>query len=230
VTTTMQAGVKVTRPDYWAVRVSLLGVGQEKMEALITKMLRDKRPEAAKYKKSTPAETRRRWIMRGKDSEPKKYVNVATGSSKSENLPAIRQELQALGYTAEIVPGPLILATMGGRESSTLKAMPLATDSTSGPTKEVIVAAYVAANADPLDPDPDLDVEAGREPKWSTHSLRRLADTVARKWMEFTGTTEAEIDIYFGWHERILLKSMQVHYAAMNILSRMAKAKITGML
>ena len=56
----------------------------------------------------------------------------------------------------------------------------------------------------------DLDLAAGTAPKWSTHSLRRLADTTARRYREETNTTEAEIDIYFGWNERMLKKAMQV--------------------
>ena len=78
--------------------------------------------------------------------------------------------------------------------------------------------------------DPELDLQPGQKPKWSTHSLRRLADTVARRYMEVTGATEDQIDIFFGWHEKVLLKAMQVHYASLSIRERMALAKITGML
>ena len=46
--------------------------------------------------------------------------------------------------------------------------------------------------------------------------------------MSITGTSEAEIDIYFGWQEKILLKAMQRHYEAMSVFSRMLKAKITS--
>ena len=60
--------------------------------------------------------------------------------------------------------------------------------------------------------------------------MRRLADTVARRFRELTGTTEDQIDIYFGWHEKILLKAMQVHYASLSILERMELSKITGMM
>jgi len=42
--------------------------------------------------------------------------------------------------------------------------------------------------------------------------------------------TEDEIDLYFGWNERVLLKAMQVHYATLSIRERMKHAKITGML
>ena len=62
------------------------------------------------------------------------------------------------------------------------------------------------------------------------HSLRRLANTVARRHREAMQVSEAEIDVYFGWHERVLLKEMQVHYEAMSPLERMLHAKITGMM
>ena len=48
--------------------------------------------------------------------------------------------------------------------------------------------------------------------------------------MEVTGVTVDEIDIHFGWNERVLLKAMQIHYASMSIRERMKHAKITGML
>jgi hypothetical protein len=78
--------------------------------------------------------------------------------------------------------------------------------------------------------DEELDVEAGREAKWSSHSLRRLADTTARRFRVDMDVTEAEIDLYFGWHEKVLLKEMQRHYAAMIIRERMKQARITGMM
>ena len=45
---------------------------------------------------------------------------------------------------------------------------------------------------------------------------------------DYAKTTEAQIDLYFGWQERILKKAMQVHYESMSIRARMALAKITG--
>ena len=48
--------------------------------------------------------------------------------------------------------------------------------------------------------------------------------------MELCPRPEAQIDIYFGWHEKLLLKSMQIHYASLSVRERMALARITGML
>ena len=84
------------------------------------------------------------------------------------------------------------------------------------------------ATSDPQDPDPDLELGMGEIPKWTTHSLRRLADTTARRYREQSGVTADEIDIYFGWNERVLLKAMQYHYATMSIRERMEHARITG--
>ena len=52
--------------------------------------------------------------------------------------------------------------------------------------------------------DPDLDLPAGKKPKWTSHSLWRLADTVARRYQPETEVTAQQIDIYLGWHEKIL--------------------------
>ena len=84
--------------------------------------------------------------------------------------------------------------------------MPLATSSAFAPTKELLTAAWEFATSDPQDPDPDLELGMGEIPKWTTHSLRRLADTTARRYREQSGVTADEIDIYFGWNERVLLK------------------------
>ena len=78
--------------------------------------------------------------------------------------------------------------------------------------------------------DPDIDVERGRAPHWTSHSLRRLADAVARRDQELNEVTDEEIDLYFGWHESILLREMRRHYAATLMRERMKQARITGRL
>jgi len=121
----------------------------------------------------------------------------------------------------------MLLSTTGGAKPR-VSAMPFATSSAFAPTKELLIRAWQLANENLSDPDPDLDLREGEEPKWTTHSLRRLGDTVARRDRELTGTTEAEIDIYFGWQERVLRRAMQVYYASMSIRDRIKQARITG--
>ena len=73
-------------------------------------------------------------------------------------------------------------------------------------------------------------MQDGREPKGSPHSLHRLGDTVARRYAAETGISEEQIDLYFGWHEKLLLKNMQIHYATLSTRERMLLARVTGML
>ena len=121
------------------------------------------------------------------------------GDSKTTALDRIVATLNEKGSVATKVPGPLLLATTGGRRQ-TPKVMPYSTSTAFAPTKELLTKAWQENLVEGVSMDVDLDLAAGKDPKWTTHSLRRLADTVARRYMELTGTTEDQIDIYFGWH------------------------------
>ena len=228
--TEMRAGIRVTRPDFWVVRVSLLGMrpgeGGE-FERLCAWLEASTSPAVKRTVKSTLTEAKGQI---GAEGDPqKKYINVAMGDSKTCGLRELNDELKAAGFTSTLVEGPLLLATTGGKYPR-VKTMPLKTSSAFAPTKELLTQAWKAANADPLNPDPALELAAGEKPKWSSHSLRRLADTTARRYRVLMNITEAEIDIYFGWNERVLLKAMQVHYAKMTRRERMRHARITGMM
>jgi hypothetical protein len=50
----------------------------------------------------------------GSESQTKKYINVASGDSTDASLDEVVARLCALGYTAQKLPGPLLLATTGG--------------------------------------------------------------------------------------------------------------------
>jgi hypothetical protein len=227
--TTTQAGVRVTRPDFWVVRVSLLGIDEQMLNSLIHWLHNSKYQRVKGHAAASAIDAKRRYIASGAMSQEKKFINVAAGAASETELRSIEAELKMRGYRAAIVPGPLLLATTGGGRPR-MKIMPLTTSSAGNPVKEILTRAHAEANRDPADPDPDLDLDARREPRWASHSLRRCADTVARRYREVTGITEAQIDIFFGWHEKILLKAMQVHYAAMSIRERMRTAMVTGML
>ena len=229
-TTQVESGIRVTRPDFWVVRVSLLGMrpgeGGE-FERLCAWLEASTSPAVKRTVKSTLTEAKGQI---GAEGDPqKKYINVAMGDSKTCGLRELNDELKAAGFTSTLVEGPLLLATTGGKYPR-VKTMPLKTSSAFAPTKELLTQAWKAANADPLNPDPALELAAGEKPKWSSHSLRRLADTTARRYRVLMNITEAEIDIYFGWNERVLLKAMQVHYAKMTRRERMRHARITGMM
>ena len=161
-------------------------------------------------------------------SSQKKYINLASGTKSNKDLLAILREVKDLGFKATLIEGPFLLATNGGTQGRPT-AMPLQSSSVYASTKEMLTEAYEASNK-PEDPDPDIEISRGEETKWSSHSLRRLASTTARRYRHVTGSSEADIDIYFGWHEKILLRAMQRHYATFSIRERMECARITGMM
>eukprot|EP00966_Prymnesium_polylepis_P062896 1459692-Prymnesium_polylepis.1 len=49
--------------------------------------------------------------------------------------------------------------------------------------------------------DPDFDLETRGESSYGNHSLREMADHVARQTMQETGASEIDIDRMFGWNE-----------------------------
>ena len=157
----------------------------------------------------------------------KKYVNVAGGSSGDTRMEEIRHKLADAGFLVHRVPGPLLLTTQGGNHARP-ELMPFTISSAHGPTSEILTSACGPMWGLGAQHDPDLDVEPGAHPKWSTHSLRRCAATMARKFMDSADVTEADIDLYMGWHEKVLLKNMQRHYEQMDLRRRIRQARITG--
>ena len=121
------------------------------------------------------------------------------------------QELEAagLGTFVQLVPGPLLRSTSGSR----LLHEPFAVDSTYAQLKPIMMFAYEKANEDPNDTDPERDLQGRIVPQFANHSWRRFGDKVARDTMETTGATSVDIDLYYGWHEKMHSKDMQLHYA-----------------
>ena len=80
-----------------------------------------------------------------------------------------------------------------------------------------------------------VDLQGLVKPNFSNHSLRRCADSQARRDMHNTENgrrpvTKDEIDLTFGWHEMELSKEMQLHYATLSLFSRLDNARITGLM
>ena len=90
--------------------------------------------------------------------------------------------------------------------------MPLDPSTTYGTLHKLLDEAYALANPTG-DPDPWLDLQGLDEPLWGHHSFRRCADSVARATMSQTGATEDDIDLTFGWQEKMYNQRMQYHYA-----------------
>ena len=224
------SGVRVRRPDFWVVRVGLL-IEHEKYSLMVAKLKGCVIPCVKKYVGSTLVAAKSRLTHK---EETKRYVNVARGDSAVINAAAASrfwQELRDIGLSVTIVPGPLLLSTTGGRSPSQ-KTMPITDSSVNERINEWLAKAHRQLN--PLckaaGHDPDLELEPGQEAHWTSHSLRRLANSTAKRWMVKTNITEAMIDLYFGWNEKLLKKMMQNHYNSLSVRERMMMAKITGMM
>ena len=227
-TTAVHAGIRVTRPDFWVVRISMLSLDAEGLGRLLRFIGSHSSPLVRRFAGSSVTDASSRYHAASAESQAKRYVNVAASYGSDPSLDQVRVSFESAGFEASVVPGPLLLATTGGTRGK-LKLMPFQPGSASSHTKEILGLAAEAVTKR-MGSDPDLETQPGRAPKWSTHSLRRLADTVARKYRDSMSVSESEIDIYFGWHERVLLKEMQVHYEALSPKERMLHARITGMM
>lgn len=138
------------------------------------------------------------------------------GRHGSDDLAAVSRELVHAGFGRSeesdgfmsMVPGPLLRGTDGHHVSH----MPLDPSSTYGALHKIYDEAYELANAQSA--DPWLDLQGLSEPLWGHHSNRRGADSLARQSMDRTGVTEEDIDLTFGWQERMYNRKMQFHYSA----------------
>jgi hypothetical protein len=129
-------------------------------------------------------------------------------------LKADRLSAEQAADMAAVVPGPLLVSTqhqlMGLQPSSTTTTM-----------KELLTAACEKVGRT----DPHMSAQQRAVAKWTNHSLRRGADTTARRTKLVTEhgreiVTAQEIDLYFGWHEEELSKDMQIHYSTLSLRER----------
>ena len=202
-----EGGFLVETVDYRVVRLSMLGMSQTEYDRLFTVLAVSSLASVRTSVKALAERARRRY--EGTNSKDKRYINIFGGSSDDPNMRTMQHELVVAGFGefVSVIDGPLLRSTDGARISH------MAIDPTSTYTSlhKIFDAAYVLANPTG-DPDPWLDLQGLDEPLWGHHSLRRMADTVARATMARTGVTERDIDLVFGWQEKFYSKVMQLHY------------------
>jgi len=153
----------------------------------------------------TRVDARTRWIAEGAASREKRYVNVASGDSECQELDELLAHLNEKGFQASKVPGPLLLATMGGKRP-VRKLMPLSTSTAFAPTKELLVNAWKELSGS----DHELDLAPGQEPKWSTHSLHGHEGPLTRHAARAAGSVsirgacnESRGDTHMGCRRRV---------------------------
>lgn len=185
----------------------MLGMTPENFEKLFKVLAVSSVVEVRRSVKSLESRAKRRY--EGSHSKDKRYINVCGGAHDDVTLRTVIYELTVAGLGAFVhqIDGPLLRSTDGSR----LSHMAIDPTSTYPLLHKIFDAAYVQANPTG-DPDPWLDLQGLDEPLWGHHSLRRMADTVARATMARSGSTEQDIDLVFGWQEKMYSKKMQLHY------------------
>lgn len=211
-----EGGYHITTVDYYVLRVSFLGMKPEHFNRLIELLKVSSVSEVRQAAASLAERARKRY--EAKHSKDKRYINIAGGPTGCESVVRAAMELSEAGFGSpgegkpgffSIVPGPLLRSTDGPRR---LSHMPVDPSTTYGTLHKIFDEAYELANP-PGDPDPWLDLQGMDDPLWGHHSMRRGADTVARATMEKTGMKEDDIDLIFGWQEKMYNQRMQYHYA-----------------
>jgi hypothetical protein len=203
----VEGGYEVTTVDYMVARVSLLGMTKEKLEGLGRLLSRSSIASVRVSAKATMARAEAR--HGAKWSKDKRYINVFGGASDDQELKRLILELHEGGFQSftSKVDGPLLRS----RDGSRLSHMPVDPSTTYASLHKIMDTAYELANPEG-DPDPWLDLQGLDAPLWGHHSWRRLADTVARATMAKSGVSEQDIDLVFGWLEKMYSQRMQYHY------------------
>ena len=216
----------VSRPCAKVARLNMLAMLDEHL-VLFRNMMKDPRFERLQATQATKEEdvifymNQRREL---KDNEDKRYVNFAEASDEVQ-LQEVLKLCKAWGLEEYVVitPSPLLRATRGVRISLT---MPLSEGSTYQRFTTLLPEAEKLARPREREGgDPDFDLESSGEASYGNHSMREMADDVARQTMSETGATETDIDRMFGWCEAWYRKKMQLHYAGRD--DRVKRAKIT---
>ena len=215
-------GMKVIRPDYWVVRISLLGMNDKRVDDLLRAITQFcSEPAVLAHAKYTVRRINEKRKVKN-DGEEKKYINIAGGAQKSVQVCNALAWVKSAGFGAfvNVVPGPLLRATDGAR----ITHMPLQPGSTYRHLSTAVEQAYHISRAMP-EKDTELDI-GGHDPdkpKIGNHWARRKADQVARDNMDELEIKEEDIDDGFGWNQKQRKRKQQIHYSGKTELLKLAR-------
>ena len=226
-------GMTVHRPDYWVLRLSLLGMqndtGKRSLKRLMTLVTNTGERAIAEGRSWILQYLRERYTAQT-TSEETMYVNIAGGTRDCSAISEAKAWLEEHGYgvfiTPGVVPGPLLRATMRGNPKR-LTHMPLKPGSSYAHVPKALQEAYEQNRAAGV-VDPEEDLAGAETPHYGNHGNRRHSDKVARDTMAITGSSEGDIDDFFGWDQRQRQKKSQLHYHGR--VDRQKRARVTMML
>ena len=218
-------GMRILRPDYYVLRVSLLGMNKAMITRFASMLEGCKEPAVAELGKYSARTVLARGLHNDTDGEEKKYINIAGGARDSGTLNGAMQWIQSigLGRYANVVPGPLLRATDGKK----ITHMPLQTGSAYTHLSKAMEKAYFVSKArGVIDQELDLGSHDPNKPKIGHHWARRKADQVARDSMDTTETVEETIDEAFGWNQKQAKRKQQLHYAGSTEILKLARVTL----
>ena len=220
-----EGGYHISQPDYYVLRLDLVALGPTRRES-----------EAALQRigdtlRVSPVKELAQWAdyvalrggqrMSSEHSKDRRYINIVGGPLRCAAIAEAARLLTVMGFGDSLseVPGPLLRATHF-KKPVRFSHMPLQPQSTYDSFHALFDTAFERLRDG--GGDPELDLQGLKEPRWGHHSLRRLADTVARETMAETGVSETDIDLVFGWREAMHSHEMQVHYQSRFVRERRA--------
>jgi hypothetical protein len=218
--------MRIVRPDYWVMRVSLLGMDKAQHKRLLTilgnvddRFVRDNRSWLSTYAKDRyEADTH---------SEEMRYFNLAGGPKGGGWYHEARAWLEKynFGKYGSLAEGPLLRATVQGRPKL-LTHMPMQRGSTYAHVPTALVKAW-KINVSEGVVDTELDI-AGDKFTPGNHGNRRHADKKATDTMQVTGCDTGDLDDHFGWDQAERKKKSQLKYRGKT--HRNKRARVTMML
>ena len=164
------------------------------------------------------------------------FINVAYGPKEGEVLRIARAELIEAGIAHSVVPGPLIMRTVGKKDTEEEEGEEK--DSVWVPMPMLLSSSYAAlhratdlAYARLLESGSGMPISLGGDrsvPHFAHNTWRRMADTAAQQCHANGGCSEEDIDLHMGWQLKKHARKMRLHYA--NRGQRAARALITAMI
>ena len=179
----MRDGMRILRPDYFVLRVSLLGMQKAMITRFAGMLEACKEPAVAVLGKYSARKVLERGLVNETDGEEKKYVNIAGGARESDALAGALQWVQSigLGRFANVVPGPLLRATDGKK----ITHMPLQTGSAYAHLSKAMEKAYFTSRARGV-VDQELDL-GSHDPRTNPRSDTTGPDVRQTKWQGTQG-------------------------------------------
>ena len=217
-------GMWVETPDYWVVRLSVVGLGDALLDRFMKEVVSASAESVRAHATASKRYAKAAAASKSKDDETR-FVYVAGGRKRSAEVAEAVAWLAWLGVPeglVSVVPGPLLRATEPG--SGKVTHMPLMPKSTYGQLVRAIDAAYVVSEA-MAEPDAELELEPGHTPKWGNHSIRRWSDKVACEHMEEDGVSKEVLNYFYGWCLEAMSKEMMLHYAGIDRGGQLVLAK-----